>query len=62
MTGTLVPPWFVYNHSSAHELAVTSSIWGISLGLTGFGAVRASNQCFAHWRRTRRVTSGMVFI
>ena len=62
MLGTLVPTWFVYNRPSAHELAIASNIWGISLGLTGFGVVRASNQCFAHWRRTRRVTPDMVFI
>jgi hypothetical protein len=60
--GTLVPPNYVYNEPSPHELAVASVVWGISLGLTAFGVIRAADQSQAHWRRTHRVTPYLVFI
>lgn len=62
MPGTLIPPWYDYNEPSTHETAVASVVWGLSLGLTAFGAIRASDQSLAHWRRTRRVTPYIVYI
>ncbi|KAH7304144.1 hypothetical protein B0I35DRAFT_382946 [Stachybotrys elegans] len=62
MPGTLIPPWFVPNVPTCEELVVASVTWGVSLGLSIFGLLRAGDQTLAHWRRARRVTDYMVYI
>ncbi|KAK7403448.1 hypothetical protein QQX98_010769 [Neonectria punicea] len=62
MTGTLVPPWYRADKPSCDDLAIVSVVWGLSLGLSAFGVIRAGNQTYHQWKRTRRVTAYMAFI
>ncbi|CAG9996065.1 unnamed protein product [Clonostachys byssicola] len=62
MPGTLIPPWFVDNAPTPDEFATASVIWGISLGLTIFAIIRATNQTYHQWIRKHNVTAYMVFI
>ncbi|KAH7149782.1 hypothetical protein B0J13DRAFT_274808 [Dactylonectria estremocensis] len=62
MPGTLIPPWYIPDLPSCNDLTVVSVVWGFSLGLAVFGLIRAGNQTFHQWKRTRRVTAYMVFI
>ncbi|CAH0022868.1 unnamed protein product [Clonostachys rhizophaga] len=62
MLGTLIPPWFVDNAPTPDEFATASVIWGISLGLTIFAVIRATNQTCHQWIRKHKVTAYMVFI
>uniref|UniRef100_A0A0B7K1W7 Integral membrane protein n=1 Tax=Bionectria ochroleuca TaxID=29856 RepID=A0A0B7K1W7_BIOOC len=62
MPGTLIPPWFVDNAPTPDEFATASVIWGISLGLTIFAIIRATNQTYHQWIRKHKVTAYMVFI
>ncbi|KPM45782.1 hypothetical protein AK830_g830 [Neonectria ditissima] len=62
MTGTLVPSWYRADSPSCNDLAIVSVVWGLSLGLSAFGVIRAGNQTYHQWKRTRRVTAYMVFI
>ncbi|CAI6096634.1 unnamed protein product [Clonostachys chloroleuca] len=62
MPGTLIPPWFVDNAPTPDEFATASVIWGISLGLTIFAVIRATNQTYHQWIRKHKITAYMVFI
>ncbi|KAH6996978.1 hypothetical protein EDB80DRAFT_138268 [Ilyonectria destructans] len=62
MPGTLIPPWYVSHQPSCDDLVVVSVVWGLSLGLSIFGFIRAADQTFHQWKRARRVTAYMVFI
>ncbi|VUC30396.1 unnamed protein product [Clonostachys rosea] len=62
MPGTFIPPWFVDNPPTPDEFATASVIWGISLGLTLFATIRATNQTYKQWNRKHKVTAYMVFI
>ncbi|KAM5348578.1 hypothetical protein ACJ41O_008402 [Fusarium nematophilum] len=60
--GTLIPPWYQYNEPTCEDLAIASVAWGLTLGLTLFGVVRAGTQTYSQWKRARRVTTYMVLI
>ncbi|KAK7424238.1 hypothetical protein QQZ08_008726 [Neonectria magnoliae] len=62
MTDTLVPPWYRADKPSCDDRTIVSVVWGLSLGLSAFGAIRAGNQTYHQWKRTRRVTAYMAFI
>lgn len=61
-TGTLIPPWFVPNNPTCDDLATASVIWGMSIGLTTFGLIRAGRQTLAQWQRTHRITAYIVLV
>lgn len=60
--GTLIPPWYVPEVPSCDDLAAASVVWGVSLGLTAFGVIRAVHQTFSRWRRTRRISAYIIFV
>lgn len=62
MTGTFIPPWYQYRQPTREELAIVSIVFGITLGLTIFAAIRAANQTYHQWKRARRITAYMVLI
>ncbi|KAI5457291.1 hypothetical protein BGZ63DRAFT_326176, partial [Mariannaea sp. PMI_226] len=59
--GTLVPPWYHIFIPSCEDMIIVSTIWGVSLGLSGLGLVRVAEQSYHQYKRKRKVTSYMVF-
>ncbi|KAG9256707.1 uncharacterized protein F5Z01DRAFT_484140 [Emericellopsis atlantica] len=51
-----------YRVPTCSELAAASTIWGITLGFSAFGVIRAVTQTFHHWRRVRRATAYVILI
>ncbi|CAM1509352.1 Fc.00g030910.m01.CDS01 [Cosmosporella sp. VM-42] len=62
MPGTLIPAWFHPEIPTCHDAVIVSIIWGLSLGLSLFGVIRAGNQTHHQWKRTGRVTTYMILI
>ncbi|KFH48298.1 hypothetical protein ACRE_008000 [Hapsidospora chrysogenum ATCC 11550] len=60
--GTLIPPWYAPEVPSCDDLAAASVVWGVSLGLTVFGVIRAVHQTFTRWRRTHRISAYIIFV
>lgn len=62
MNETLIPPWYQSDQPSCNDIIIVSTIWGMSLGLSGLGIFRAIDQSYHQYRRKQKVTSYMVFI
>lgn len=62
MPGTLIPSWYRPSLPSEDDKTIVSIIWGLSLGLSLFGIIRAGSQTYNQWRRTRRLTGYMALI
>ncbi|KAI0440509.1 hypothetical protein F4803DRAFT_465649 [Xylaria telfairii] len=62
MAGFLIPPWYEAVQITSWELNVASIIWGISLGITLFGATKALEQTQRVFRRTRRLSTYVLLV
>lgn len=60
--GTLIPDDYVPHESTLNDIALTSVIWGVSLGVSLYTFAVATKQTTRAWHRARRVTFYMVLI
>lgn len=62
MGGTLVPDHYVPHESSLNDVALTSVIWGLSLGVALYCTETATRQTMKAYKRAHRITAYMVFM
>ncbi|VUC20071.1 unnamed protein product [Clonostachys rosea] len=60
--GTLIPEHYVHTVPTAEEIELSCIIWGLSLGISVYGAFAAGKQTFKAWKRAKKVTTYMVLI
>lgn len=60
--GTLIPDHYVPHDSSVDDVALSSIIWGLSLGVSLYTFATATKQTMRAHRRAHRITAYMVFV